>query len=42
MKEKRIEEIREEVNDWDVESLQELASAIQIYADCRAEEEGES
>ena len=38
MNEERIEEIRDEVNDWSIEDLEELISTLQMFVDSLKEE----
>ena len=37
--EKRIEEIRDEVNNWSIDDLQELISTLQMFVDSLIEEQ---
>ncbi len=38
MKEERTEEIRDEVNDWKIDDIEELISTLQMFVDSLKEE----
>ena len=38
MKEERTEEIRDEVNDWEIDDIEELISTLQMFVDSLKEE----